>query len=123
MSTDTASEGRASTTSSMPDDRRGRRERLLESLRAELDPEHLDVFDESSGHNVPEGSVSHFRVLLASARFAGMPRIARHREVHRAAAEELSGGMHALAIDAWTPQEWRQRGAPSRSPHCRGGGR
>ncbi len=90
-------------------------------LRATLSPEHLEVVNESGAHNVPAGSESHFRVVIASERFAGLSAVARHRLVYRALAEELAGGVHALALHAYSPEQWRALGAAPASPPCRGG--
>lgn len=88
-----------------------------------LQPEFLRVVNESSGHNVPRGSETHFRVLVVSAAFEGVPLVGRHRLVNAALAQELQGGVHALAIDAVTPEQWRARGEASlsASPACQGG--
>lgn len=101
----------------------GRRKAALEqAMTATLHPEHLAVLDESHMHNVPPGAESHFRVVVVSASFAGKSLVARHREVNAAAAEELRAGLHALAIEALTPEQWAARGAqPQASPLCRGG--
>jgi BolA protein len=84
-------------------------------------PLHLAVVNESGMHSVPPGSETHFRVLVVSPSFEGTSRIARHRKIHALLAAELQAGVHALAIDAWTPAEWERAGAPSVSPACRGG--
>ena len=98
-----------------------REHNLRTALDRELQPVELRVTNESSQHNVPPGSETHFRVLIVSERFASQNRLARHRSVHRAVGDELAKGLHALAIDAWTPAEWAQREQPSQSPECRGG--
>jgi BolA protein len=98
-----------------------RAQRIQDLITRELAPEHLAVHDESSGHNVPAGSESHFRVLVVSSAFEGVSRLARHRRVHGALTGELEGTLHALAIDAWTPAEWQRQATPSSSPPCRGG--
>lgn len=101
---------------------------LERTIRAKLeeatDAEVLEVLNESRMHNVPPKAETHFRVVVVSPRFEGASRLRRHRVVHRALAEELSGPVHALAIDALTPAEWRARGENrSLSPDCRGGSR
>ena len=88
---------------------RGRR--ISAKLEKEFSPSELQVIDESSQHaghagSRPEGE-THFRVHIRAAAFAGKSRIERHRMVHRALAEELAGGLHALAISAHGPQEKR----------------
>jgi BolA protein len=51
-----------------------------------------------------------------------MKRLARHRAVHDVLAEELAGGVHALAVHTYTGPEWRERfGNAPLSPPCRGG--
>ena len=101
---------------------------LEDRLRRKLDeafaPEHLNVLNESGRHNVPPGSESHFRVLVVSDRFAGASRLERHRLVHRLLDEELAGPIHALAVEALTPEEWQRKGGvAATSPDCRGGDR
>lgn len=100
-----------------------RADRIRAALTTDLEPDHLDVIDESSGHNVPPGSESHFRVVVVSGVFDGMLRVHRHRRVHSALGEELANGMHALAIEALTPAQFEERGAQLSSPACRGGSR
>jgi len=91
-------------------------------LEQGLRPLHLEVRNESSMHNVPPGSETHFRVLVVSPEFDGESRVARHRSVHRLLAEELQADVHALAIDAFTEGEWQARGGRGgTSPKCHGG--
>ncbi|HJO98107.1 MAG TPA: BolA family protein, partial [Rhodospirillales bacterium] len=52
----------------------------------------------------PEGE-SHFRVEVVSAAFANKPRVERQRMVYAILAEELSSGIHALALKTLTPDE------------------
>ena len=101
---------------------------LERTIRAKLEAatgaEVLEVLNESGMHNVPPKAETHFRVVVVSSRFEGATRLRRHRVVHSALADELAGPVHALAIDAWTPAEWRARGeSRSLSPDCRGGSR
>jgi BolA protein len=78
-------------------------------LRAALAPERLDVINDSArhhGHAGDDGSgESHFTVEIVSARFAGMSRLARQREVNAALADLLRERVHALAIRARAPGE------------------
>ena len=99
-----------------------RRERIEETLAQHLDLLHLDVQDESHGHNVPEGTESHFKVVVVSEAFVGKRRIQRHRVINELMAEEFEQGMHALAIHVYTEDEWRQRFKQEpMSPPCAGG--
>ena len=78
------------------------------AIRARLEellaPGTLEVLDESAahaGHAGADGSGSgtHFRVRIASEKFAGLTRVARHRLVYDALHEFVERGLHALAID------------------------
>ncbi len=97
---------------------------IEQKLSAAFAPSHLEVVDESHMHRVPEGAQSHFKVTLVSEGFAGVPLVRRHRQVNEVLAEELAGGIHALALHTLTPQEWFAKGgkAPD-SPPCLGGGK
>ncbi|KAL6462224.1 hypothetical protein MHYP_G00286460 [Metynnis hypsauchen] len=90
-------------------------------LAQTLQPEHLEVLNESHMHAVPPGSESHFRVLVVSPRFEGLSLLQRHRLVNEALREELSSSVHALAIQAKTPQQWSSDPSLAKSPPCLGG--
>jgi BolA family transcriptional regulator, general stress-responsive regulator len=83
--------------------------RMREKLMIELRPTRLDLVNESHLHAGHQGSPgtgeSHFRVLIVSEAFAGKSRLERHRLVNKILSEELSGGVHALAIKACAPGE------------------
>jgi Stress-induced morphogen (activity unknown) len=75
-------------------------------LRAELSPDALEVVDDSHHHVGHAGAREgrHFSVAITSARFEGLNRVARHRLVYDALHNLMPRGIHALAIDARTPQ-------------------
>lgn len=101
-----------------------RQQRIHDLLVTALEPVALEVHDESHGHNVPRGSESHFKVVVVSDRFDGLSLVARHRLVNEAVASEFAQGLHALAVHAYTPEQWQSRGhAFPSSPPCRGGGK
>lgn len=80
-----------------------RPEQLETKLRAAFAPARLEVIDESEQHRGHggwrEGGGTHYRVVMRAASFAGLSRLAQSRAVHAALAEELAGGVHALALD------------------------
>ena len=99
-----------------------RQEAIERKLAGALPLAHLEVVNESGGHNVPPASESHFRVVLVSAAFDGQPLVQRHRAVNKALAEVFAEGLHALAIHTYTEAEWRARhGEAPLSPPCLGG--
>jgi BolA protein len=73
-------------------------------LTAAFAPVRLEVINEShrhAGHAGDDGSgESHFRIVIAAAAFAPMSRIERHRAVHAALGRDITGRVHALALDA-----------------------
>ncbi|MBI1405593.1 MAG: BolA/IbaG family iron-sulfur metabolism protein [Caulobacter sp.] len=82
---------------------------IREKLTSAFAPSRLDVVDDSDRHQGHaghrEGGESHFNVLIESAAFAGVGRVARQRQVHAALAEELAGPVHALSVKALAPGE------------------
>ena len=97
-------------------------QRLTAKLQATFSPAELQVINESYMHSVPAGSESHFKVIVVSEAFVGQNRVARHRAVNKAVAEELASAVHAFSMDALTPEEWLAReGATTSSPQCLGG--
>lgn len=97
-------------------------ERIERKLADALDPEHLEVVNESGNHNVADGSETHFKVVVVAQAFEGERLLKRHRLVNSALAEELAGGVHALAMHTYTAAEWRERfGSAPMSPPCLGG--
>ncbi|XP_028912177.1 bolA-like protein 1 [Ornithorhynchus anatinus] len=96
---------------------------IREKLRRALAPDVLELRNESDAHAGPPGRETHFRLAVVSARFEGLGPLQRHRLVHAALAEELAGPVHALAIQARTPEQWRADPTLGRSPPCLGGGK
>jgi BolA protein len=76
-------------------------------LRAALAPSAIEVRDDSHLHAGHAGAREgrHFSLRITSARFAGLGRVARHRLVYDALGPLAPQGVHALAIDARTPDE------------------
>ena len=78
-------------------------------LTAALDPSRLEVINEShlhAGHLGDDGTgESHFAVVVESAGFAGLNRVARQRLVNKALADLLATRIHALSIRASAPGE------------------
>lgn len=86
--------------------------------------EFLNIENESNRHAVPANSETHFKVILVSDIFEGMPLLARHRLVNELLSEELAGPVHALALHTYTSVQWLEKNklAPD-SGKCFGGGK
>jgi len=83
-------------------------ELIRERLSATLKPIALEIEDEShrhAGHAGARDGRGHFRVRIVSMAFVGKSALARHRAVYAALGELMHTDIHALAIDARTPEE------------------
>lgn len=96
-------------------------QQIEQRLRAGFETSHLEVSNESHGHNVPKGSETHFKVVIVSPAFAGMSLVKRHQAVYALLREPLAGGVHALALHTYTAPEWTALQAAPDSPACHGG--
>lgn len=87
---------------------------------SKLEPIHLEVINESSGHGgYYPGKESHFKVIIVSDVFKGMRAVKRHQMVY-AHVENLlvagGGSIHALALHTYSLEEWD--GHVPASPEC-----
>lgn len=97
-------------------------ERVRQKLAESLQPDHLELINESHLHAGP-ATESHFKVILVTANFEGLGRVQRHQHIYRLLQEELqangNGTVHALALHLFTPKEWEKTSVPE-SPLCAG---
>ncbi len=96
---------------------------IEEKLQQAFSPLHLEVINESHNHNVPSGSESHFKVIMASKAFDGKRLLQRHRAVNGILSVEIAEHIHALALHTYTETEWQEKYADNvpQSPKCMGG--
>jgi stress-induced morphogen len=95
-----------------------RAERLRASLTKAFAPAVLEIRDDSAMHaghaGARAGGETHYSVLIVSAAFEGLSRVARSRAVHAALTAEFGdadqGGLHALALTLRTPAEIERQG-------------
>jgi BolA family transcriptional regulator, general stress-responsive regulator len=82
---------------------------IRERLMVALEPQRLDVVNESELHAGHRGSPgtgeSHFRLLIVSPSFAGKSRVERHRMVNAALGDLMRGRVHAMAMQTYAPGE------------------
>ena len=79
------------------------RERL-----AALEPRSVELLDESGRHIGHAGAAaggSHFTLVIVSQRFAGLGKLERHRMIYAALGALMQREIHALAIQALSPDE------------------
>lgn len=54
---------------------------------------------------------THFAARVVASEFAGKRPLARHQLVYRTLGERMGREVHALSIEAFTPEEWAGREA------------
>lgn len=82
---------------------------MIERLTAALSPTRLELEDQSHHHIGHAGhdarGESHFALIIESAAFAGLNRVARQRKIYAALGELMHERVHALTIKAKAPGE------------------
>ena len=82
--------------------------KIRELLNQSLEPDHLEIVDDSHKHAGHPGAASgggHFNVMIVSDHFAGESTLARHRLVYAAVQSMMPAEIHALSIRALTSEE------------------
>lgn len=79
----------------------------LKHVLANLNPIYLDIQDDSALHVGHAGNTGggHYTVTIVSEHFIGLSLIKRHRLIYDAAKTLLEQDIHALSIQAKTPDE------------------
>ena len=82
---------------------------IKQRLVAALAPTQLELDDQSASHIGHAGhdgrGESHFALVIESAAFTGLSRVARQRAVYAALGELMDDRVHALTIRALAPGE------------------
>jgi BolA protein len=79
---------------------------MQQRLKQALQPEVLEIADESHHHVGHAGSRDgrgHFRLHIVSSEFSGLSPLQRHRLVYAALGDLMQTDIHALAIEAELP--------------------
>jgi len=82
--------------------------KLIEQRLAVLEPQRLELTDESAlhaGHSGAAGGGGHYRLVIVSDQFKGMDTVARHRAIYQALGDLMREQIHALSISAFAPKE------------------
>jgi len=84
-------------------------EEILKEVMEKTDASYIKLTNDSHLHHhhkmSPGNNNSHFKLQVCSARFAGMPLVKRHRLIYDICDPFIKGGVHALAIEAYTEEE------------------
>ncbi|MBK9160128.1 MAG: BolA family transcriptional regulator [Nitrosomonadales bacterium] len=80
----------------------------MQARLAVLEPVSLEITDEShqhAGHAGAREGGGHFLLQITSAQFVGKSTVARHRMIYSALGEMMRREIHALNIQAHTPDD------------------
>jgi BolA protein len=86
-----------------------RAQRITHALHTALQPIHCTLENESHLHRGHAGATTgkgHFRLHIVAAAFEGKTALARHRMVYGVLAALLDTDIHALSIEALSPDEF-----------------
>ena len=85
---------------------------LEHKLKLDLSPQFLEVIDESAQHaghagvqemnpnaHAQGGGGTHFRIKIATPKFQGLSRVAKHRMIYASLQGFIDAGVHAVAIE------------------------
>ena len=86
-------------------------------INANLNPSVLNIINESSMHNVPVNSESHFKIIIVSDIFKDVASVNRHKIVYKTLGS-LMDDIHALSIYAFDINEFDTNPMVLDSPNC-----
>ena len=78
---------------------------IISSLNNQLHVEHMFLENESSMHNVPANSETHFKLVIVSDDFLHMNKVKRHQLIYQILINIMKE-IHALSIQAFTIEEY-----------------
>lgn len=86
-----------------------RTEKIKQLLTEAFEPTRLEIVDDSASHAGHAGSREHggghYQVLIVSPRFKDENTVKRHRMVYQSLQSMMQTEIHALSIQAFTPDE------------------
>lgn len=83
-------------------------EKIKLILSDALQPEHIEILDDSQAHASHPGAASgggHFYLSIVADQFEGKSRIQRHQLIYQTLGEMMKQEIHALSIKAFSPKE------------------
>ncbi|MDC0129628.1 BolA family transcriptional regulator [Gammaproteobacteria bacterium] len=92
-------------------------ETIVSQLNLSFDIENLFLENESFMHNVPTNSETHFKLVIVSKDFNELTNVKRHQSIYNALNDTMSK-IHALSIQAFTPDEYLKNPILLKSPDC-----
>lgn len=95
-------------------------EQMTKKIQDELQPQVLELENESHLHGRPPGAETHFKLLVVSEKFEGLSRIDRQRKVNALVDFVREKGLHAFTQRTLTPKEFEEQkdALDFQSPAC-----
>ena len=90
---------------------------IISSLNNQLHVRHMFLENESSMHNVPANSETHFKLVVVSDDFLHMDKVKRHKLIYQILINIMKE-IHALSIQAFTIEEYNSNPVILLSPDC-----
>ncbi|MEY4768505.1 MAG: hypothetical protein RL637_1144 [Pseudomonadota bacterium] len=83
---------------------------IKQKLIAELNPQVIEIIDNSAAHAGHAGVRSgggHYHLTIVSETFNQLSLVQRHQKIYQALNELMKNDIHALGINALTPTEYK----------------
>ena len=90
---------------------------IKDIINDKLSPSVLNIINESSMHNVPPGSESHFKLIVVSNLFKDLTTVKRHQLIY-STLNNLMNEIHALSIHVFDEHEYENNPVVIDSPKC-----
>ena len=90
---------------------------IVNTLSSFMNLVSLKIINESFMHNVPEGSESHFKIVVVTNDFNNLSIIQRHKLIYKIL-DNLMNKIHALSIHAFNEEEFKLSPVILDSPEC-----
>lgn len=90
---------------------------IVNTLSSFMNLVSLKIINESFMHNVPEGSESHFKIVVVTNDFNNLSIIQRHKLIYKTL-DSLMNEIHALSIHAFNEEEFKLNPVILDSPEC-----
>ena len=90
---------------------------IINTLSRSLNLLSLKIINESLMHNVPEGSETHFKIIVITNDFNNLSIIKRHKLIYKTL-DHLMSKIHALSIHAFNEEEFKLKPIILDSPEC-----
>jgi BolA protein len=91
--------------------------KIISTLNGAFQVTELRLENESSMHNVPADSETHFKLIIVSKDFNGLSKVDRHKNIYFSL-NEIMRNIHALSIQAFTIEEYEKNPSILISPDC-----